>query len=148
MDIAETPVRDIMHTDYHRVHPDTPLSDIYRIIAQSGRKDIVVIDENGRFAGMISELDLLSSIGPGMGIRSRKKTGCIDCIIKSGAQRAREVMSRSHITVPPSCTIEQAMVSMEKNRHPDVIVTDENGVAVGMVELTDIIAFLVQRGEL
>jgi CBS domain-containing protein len=148
VEIAETPVREIMHTDYHRVHPDTPLSDIYRIIAGIGRKDIIVIDENGQFAGMVTELDLLSSIGPGMGIRSRKKTGCIECMIKSGAQRVREVMSRSHIIVPPTCTIEQAMVAMEKNRHPDVIVTDENGAAVGMVELADIIAFLVQRGEL
>jgi CBS-domain-containing membrane protein len=37
------------------------------------------------------------------------------------------------------------MVAMEKDRHPDVIVVDDEGVAVGIVEMCDIIAFLIRN---
>jgi predicted transcriptional regulator len=40
------------------------------------------------------------------------------------------------------------MVSMEKNRHPDVIVVDENNVAMGIVEMCDILAFFIGKGVL
>ena len=74
--------------------------------------------------------------------------GCLECLHKSAALHARELMTRSHVTVPASATIAETLQAMEKNRHPDVIVIDKEGVARGLVEMCDIIAFLVREGEI
>ncbi|KQC03725.1 MAG: hypothetical protein APR53_04625 [Methanoculleus sp. SDB] len=145
-EIAATSLRAIMHTDFERVHPDTSLADIYRLFAVRGRSDVIVIDDDGHFVGMITELDLLSAVSPGVGVRSRRKLGCVECMIRSRATRAGEIMTRGHITLPDTVSIERAMVSMEKNRHPDVVVLDEAGVAVGVVEMCDIIAYFIEKG--
>jgi CBS domain-containing protein len=146
--IEQTPITVVMRPKFARVHPDTPIAEIYRSFMRRGCPDVIVCDDQSRFLGIITRLDLLASITPGMGIRSRRKMGCIECIIKSGAGSAEEVMSRGHITIPDSATISDALVFMEKNRHPDVIVVDEKGAAVGLVEMCDIIAFLVDKGEI
>ncbi|MBN1194611.1 MAG: CBS domain-containing protein [Methanomicrobiaceae archaeon] len=145
-EIAATPLRAIMHTDFERVHPDTPLADIYRLFAVRGRTDVIIIDDDRHFVGMITDLDLLSGISPGVGVRSRRKLGCVECMIRSRATRAGEIMTRGHITLPDTVSIEKAMVSMEKNRHPDVVVVDEAGVAVGVVEMCDIITYFIEKG--
>jgi CBS domain-containing protein len=148
MEIEETPVREIMHPTFGRVHPDTPIAEIYELFSRRGCSDIMVCDDDGRFLGMITRMDLLRSISPGIGVRSRRKTGCLECIIRSGSMRAGQVMSRGHITVPETATIAAAMVTMEKNRHPDVIVVDAAGVAKGIVEMCDILAFFIGKGVL
>jgi CBS domain-containing protein len=148
LEVKETPVREIMHTGFDRVHPDTPIAEIYQSFSRRGCADIVVCDEEGHFQGMITKMDLLWSISPGVGVRSRRKTGCLECIIRSGSMRAGQIMSRSHIAIADSTTIAAALVSMEKNRHPDVIVIDENSVAVGIVEICDILAFFIGEGVL
>jgi predicted transcriptional regulator len=144
--IEETPVNAIMHTEFVRVHPDTPIAEISQSFSRWECGDIIVIDDDGRFAGIITRLDLLASITPGMGIRSRKKMGCLECLHQSAANRAAEVMSRSHITIPESATIADALVFMEKIRHPNIIVVNRDGRAVGLIDMCDIIAYLVEKG--
>ncbi len=146
--LEEIRIVEILHTDFTSMHPDTPIADIFQSFARRGCRDIIVCDEAGKFLGIITELDLLGAISPGVGVRSRRKMGCLECIIKSGAKSAGEVMSREHITVPHSASVAQAMVAMEKYRHPDVIVVDDEGVAVGIVEMCDIIAFLIRNDAL
>jgi CBS domain-containing protein len=148
LELEEIPIVDIMHADFTSMHPDTPIADIFQSFARRGCEDIIVCDEAGKFLGIITKLDLLSAISPGVGVRSRKKMGCLECIVKSGAKTAGEVMSRRHITVPQDASVAQAMVAMEKYRHPDVIVVDEEGVAVGIVEMCDVIAFFIRNDAL
>ncbi|MDG6257995.1 MAG: CBS domain-containing protein [Methanomicrobiaceae archaeon] len=148
LELEDIPVVEIMHTDFASVHPDTPVGGIFQSFSRRGCQDIIVCDEKGEFQGIITELDLLSAIAPGVGVRSRRKMGCLECIIKSGAKSAGEVMSREHITVSREASVAQAMVAMEKYRHPDVIVVDDEGLAVGIVEMCDVIAFLIRHDAL
>ncbi|MDT8357616.1 MAG: CBS domain-containing protein [Methanomicrobiaceae archaeon] len=143
--IEHTPIASLMRSDFPRVHPETSISEIFRSFAQRGCADVIVIDDDGKFLGIITRLDLLASITPEMGIRSRRKMGCVACILMSAARHAREVMSRGHITVPDTYTLADTLVFMEKARHPDVIVVNSDGIAVGHVEMCDIIAFLVEK---
>ncbi|HDR73776.1 MAG TPA: CBS domain-containing protein [Methanoculleus sp.] len=148
LELEGIPVVDIMHAEFTSVHPDAPIGGIFQSFARRGCKDIIVCDETGKFQGIVTELDLLSAIAPGVGVRSRRKMGCLECIIKSGAKSAGEVMSREHITVPRDASVAQAMIAMEKFRHPDVIVVDDEGLAVGIVEMCDVIAFLIRHDAL
>ena len=145
---GNTRITEIMQADFARVHPETPVADIYQSFTRKGCFDIIVCDEKCRFMGIITRMDLLSAITPEMGIRSRRKMGCLECIHKSAALHAGELMTRSHVTVPDTATIAETLVAMEKNRHPDVIVVDTDGIALGLVEMCDIIAFLVREGEI
>ncbi len=147
-DPEETLITEIMQTDFARVHTETPVADIYRSFTGRGCDDIIVCDGDDRFQGIITRMDLLSGITPGMGIRSRRKLGCLECIHKSAALHAGDLMTRSHVTVPVSATVAETLQAMEKNRHPDVIVVDNDGIARGLVEMCDIIAFLVREGEI
>jgi CBS-domain-containing membrane protein len=148
MDLEETPVTEIMQTVFERVHPATPIADIYASFSQRGCCDVIVCDDDGHFLGIITEMDLLSAISPGVGIRGRRKMGCLQCFIKSGVKHAREVMSREHISIKSTASVADAMIQMEKNRHPDVIVIDAQGVALGLIEMCDIISFLIRAGTL
>lgn len=147
-DPENTPITEIMQVNFARVKPEAPVADIYRSFTRKGCFDIIVCDEECRFLGIITRMDLLSAITPGMGVRSRRKLGCLECLHKSAALHARELMTRSHVMVPDSATIAETLVAMEKNRHPDVIVVDDNGIALGLVEMCDVIAFLVREGEI
>ncbi len=147
-DPEDTPITEIMQTDFPRVHQETPVADIYRSFTGRGCVDIIVCDGDGRFQGIITRMDLLSGITPGMGIRSRRKLGCLECIHKSAALHAGDLMTRSHVTVPDYATLAETLLAMEKNRHPDVIVVNDDGIALGLVEMCDIVAFLVREGQL
>lgn len=143
-----TPITAVMQTDFARVYPETPVADIYRSFTGRGCIDIIVCDDDCRFLGIITRMDLLAAITPGMGIRSRRKLGCLECLHKSAALHAGDLMTRSHVTVPDTVTVAETLQAMEKNRHPDVIVVDTDGIAIGLVEMCDIIAFLVREGEI
>lgn len=147
-DPEDTPITEIMQEDFARVHPETPVADIYQSFTRRGCVDIIVCDEECRFLGIITRMDLLSAITPGMGIRSRRKLGCLECLHKSAAKHASELMTRSHVTVPNSATVAETLQAMEKNRHPDVLVVNDDGIALGLVEMCDIIAFLVREGHI
>jgi len=144
----DTPITEIMQKDFSRVHPETPVAEIYRSFTRRGCVDIIVCDDECRFLGIITRMDLLSAITPGMGVRSRRKLGCLECLHKSAARHAEELMTRSHVTVPDSATVAETLLAMEKNRHPDVIVVNDEGIALGLVEMCDIIAFLVREGQI
>ncbi len=137
-----------MGRDFARVYPGTPVADIYRSYTRKGCFDIIVCDEACHFLGIITRMDLLSAITSGMGIRSRRKLGCLECLHESEALHASELMTHSHVMVPDTATIAETLLAMEKNRHPDVIVVDADGIALGLVEMCDIIAFLVREGEI
>jgi CBS domain-containing protein len=147
-DPEDIPITEIMWEDFPRVHPETPVAEIYRSFTRRGCFDIIVCDDDCRFLGIITRMDLLSGITPGMGIRSRRKLGCLECLHKSAARHAGDLMTRSHVTVSDTATVAETLLAMEKNRHPDVIVVNDEGIALGLVEMCDIIAFLVREGQL
>ena len=146
-DPEDTTITEIMWEDFPRVHPSTPVAEIYRSFTRRGCFDIIVCDDDCRFLGIITRMDLLSGITPGMGIRSRRKLGCLECLHKSAARHAGDLMTRSHVTVSDTATVAETLLAMEKNRHPDVIVVNDEGIALGLVEMCDIIAFLVREGQ-
>ncbi len=145
MKIETTPVREIMNSNFQKVHPDTPIDEIYRLFSKEGCTDLVVIDDLDHFTGIIHELELLFSVSPGVGVRSRRKSSSVTHIIRSTATCAKELMTKVHITIPDNASVADAIIAMEKNRHPDLIVIDKNGIATGIVQVNNIINFLLKN---
>ena len=134
-----------MNRNFPKVHPDTPIDEIYRLFSKEWCTDLIVIDDQDHFTGIIHKLELLFSVSPGVGVRSRRKSSSLTHIIRSTATCAKELMTNDHITIADNASVTDAIIAMEKNRHPDLIVIDKNGIATGIVQVNDIIKFLLEN---
>ena len=147
MVIESTPLRAIMNRSPDVVHPETPVAEIYRIFSETGRSDILVTDRDGHFLGAINEIDLMASVGPAVGVRSRRKSGGLGYMLRGRAEKAEGLMTGAHLTISPDASVADAIIAIEKNRHPNLVVV-ENGKVLGLVEVCDIITFLIESGNL
>lgn len=133
---------DLMTHDFERILPETPIDHCITHFSRRRCRDLVVTDREGHFLGVITPFDLLTQLSPTIGVRSRKKSGCIECIIQGDASTAEDIMTRQHITVHADTPVTEALRLLEKFHHPDLVVVDRQGVAEGIVEICTIIAHL------
>ncbi|OPX69136.1 MAG: CBS domain protein [Methanoregulaceae archaeon PtaB.Bin056] len=141
-------ISDLMTGDFERILPDTPIAHCITHFSQKGCRDLVVVDQEDRFLGIVTPVDLITQLIPTIGVRSRKKSGCIECIIRGDASTAEDIMSRKHITVYEDTPVEEALRLLEKYHHPDLVVVDRGGVVIGVVEICTIIAHLKVSGRI
>ncbi len=144
----EMVIGDIMSTDFTKVLPDTPVETIVKHFSARGCSDLVVADREGHFLGVITPYDLLTTISPEVGIRSRKRATCIECLISGSVSTASDLMTRSHITVKEDTPIPEGIRLLERHRHPDLVVINGDGVVTGIVEICNIISHLRIVGHL
>lgn len=137
-------VSDIMRRDTHAVLPETPIDEVIRLVCSNDIRRVAVVDENGRFLGLISDGDLLTAFsGHRAGFwdyylmskipfteMGRKHREFID---RLQAKTAKEVMDRGHITVREDATIEEAIGLMLEKGIRRIPVLDEGGSYKGMV---------------
>ncbi len=147
-DITTIIARDIMSRDFTRVAPDTPLADIITRFSGPDCPDLVVTDPDGTFRGVITPFDLMTHLNPIIGVRSRRKVSCIECIIMGEASVAGDIMTRGHLTIREETPIVEVLRLLEKYHHPDLFVIDEKGVALGVVSICGIISHLRIIGHL
>lgn len=148
MEPTEIPVTAVMSETLDIVSPETPLPEIFERFSRAGCTDLIVVGPGNRFLGLITALDLLTAVGPIVGVRSRKKITCIDCLLRGDAAVAADIMTRSHITIRATATLRAAMEAMERYRYPALIAVDDAGSAVGRIEVCMIIAHLRIAGHL
>ncbi len=112
----------VMHKGVIMCHPDTPLDEVVRVMADTGVHGLAVAeDENGPLLGTISHMDVI----PYWDEDLRK-------------YKARDVMTPKVISVSPDDTIADAIKVMVENKIHRVFVV-KDGRAVGVLSTTDII---------
>ncbi len=136
-------VSDIMRRDTHTVHPDTPIEEIIRIIHSNDIRRVAVVDDQGRYLGIISDESLLASF-------SDHQAGLWDHIVSKmsftemgrkhkefldqlNARTAGDVMDTTHMTVLESIPIEEAIGLMTRHDLKRLPVLDPQGRFKGMV---------------
>ena len=147
-DITTIVAGDIMSRDFSRIAPGTPLADIITHFAREACPDLVVTDHDGTFRGVITPFDLMTHLNPIIGVRSRRKVSCIECMIMGEASVAGDIMTKGHLTVREETPVMEVLRLLEKYHHPDLFVVDEHGVALGVVSLCGIISHLRIVGHL
>jgi CBS-domain-containing membrane protein len=148
MEPAEIPISRIMHREYEHVAPATPLAEVLAKFSERGRHDLIVLEEDGTFVGVIMLIDILGCINPQMGIRGGRRSAGLLCMLRGADQTAGDLVTRSHIAIPADATVGGALTHMARDQHPYLVVVDAAGKAVGCIELADIIAFLLEAGHL
>lgn len=115
----------------HWVTPSTTAAEAARLMDESNVGCVLVVDD-GKLVGIFSERDVLRGFA--------RQGGAF------GDRPMAEVMTQRPLTVPPSMTVEQAMVRCtdRRVRHLPVVEADE---LLGLISLGDLVRLVVQDKE-
>lgn len=112
------------------VRPDTPLLELVATIASRRIGAVLVLDDNGQLAGIVSERDVVKALarqGPAI-----------------AALAAGDIMTRTVTTVTPQTTINEAMELMERGYFRHLPVLNE-GKLVGIISVRDVVRARIER---
>jgi CBS-domain-containing membrane protein len=137
-------VADIMRRDTHAVSPETPLDEILQLIDSNDIQRVAVVDEAGRFLGLISDRDLLVAFSPEfpeaiwdqfLSVIPFSERGKRHRELKERlqAQTAAEVMNTDVATVQESTPIDAAIALMTQKGFKRLPVLDPEGRFKGMI---------------
>ncbi|HSM38425.1 MAG TPA: CBS domain-containing protein [Candidatus Limnocylindrales bacterium] len=148
-------VRDVMTDKVISVHPETPLKEVARSLAEHGISGVPVVDDDNRVLGVVSEADFLlkeqDQPQPGRSLLfswvfDREEGQRVEA--KLHATTAGACMSRPAITVETDRGLREAAALMTRhgiNRLPVV----DDGRLVGIVTRADLVGtFLVPDEDL
>ena len=119
-------VRDVMTGSVVTIGPETPRSDIQRLMHQHSIRHLPVLDA-GRLAGIVSDRDVRSTAG-------------------TLTAAARRLMTPNPVTVTPDTRVEQAARLMLEHRFGSLPVVAD-GLVVGIVTYTDLLRAFVHALE-
>ena len=105
---------------------DTPITltlshtvgDVKKIVDETDTGGILILDQEGRVAGIITTRDLLFE--------------------KANGKSVTEIMTRKVVTAPPDTTLEQAEKILHEHRIEKLPLVDSKGKLVGLITLKDI----------
>lgn len=138
-----TTVGGIMRRDTHTVLPDTPIEDVVRVIDTDDIQRVAVVDEQGRFLGMIFDSALFALFSghqeglwehlmrrlPFTEIARKHK----ELMLRGGARTASDAMETDITTVRETTPTEDAIRLMVEKGIKRLPVVDEQGLFKGMV---------------
>lgn len=144
-------VVDVMCADPVRVREETSVAEAARLLQATACSDLMVVDDDERWVGVVSEGDLLRACLPAyadLGGRSLVEAG--DVLLTRAARAATSTVAplvlRNVIRVAPEDALLRAatvMASMQIRRLP---VVDAEGRLAGTLARANLIAGLVFRG--
>lgn len=123
-------VRDGMSGVVLTVGPGHTLREAARMMTERGVGAAVVIDDEMPAPGVVSERDILNSLGRGE---------------DPDTERVGNHRSDAVISAAPDCSLERAAVEMSR-RHIRHLVVVENGELVGVLSMRDIMRVWTQEG--
>lgn len=136
-------VRDIMQRDVHTVRPETPIQEVIRLIDANDIQRVAVVDEDGRFLGLIFDHDLLTAFSEhplGLWDYFASKLSFTEMgrkhrefVQRVQARTAGEIMQREIITVQEDASIEEMIRLIVEKQLKRLPVVDAGGLFLGMI---------------
>jgi CBS domain-containing protein len=137
-------VRDVMNTETIRIGPQATVKEAAQLAHDSQASDLMVVDEDGNFKGVLSEGDLIRGALPQMDeilAQGEGLAGGIELFLDKGADLANQPAApffiTNALTVAPDSPVLKAagiMISKQIRRLPVV----DNGKLVGTIARADI----------
>jgi CBS-domain-containing membrane protein len=142
-------VADVMTRRVISVSPDASVEDAAKQMLERGISGLVVVDDKGDLAGVVTEGDLLRRDELGT---ERSRPWWLRLLVSPGRQaldftrthgrRVRDVMTETVVTIAADAPLEEVVELMEQHRIKRVPVTEGNRV-VGVVSRADLLRALV-----
>ena len=123
-------VKDIMTPDVISCDLYAPIQEVARILTQKGISAVVVLNEMGELAGIVSQTDLVN-------IRVHE-----DYWEHWRGLSAKHIMTKDVVTISPDSSIEEAARLMRNTGVHRLVVVERKGNAlfpVGILSMTDIV---------
>ena len=112
------------------VRPETPLMELVDTIASRRIGAVLVLDDAGNLAGIVSERDVVKALAARGPELSKVNAG--------------DVMTANVTTVTPASTINEAMELMDRGYFRHLPVLDE-GALVGIISVRDVVRARMDR---
>jgi acetoin utilization protein AcuB len=130
-------ISDIMTTTVITVELDDKLSLIKEIFDNSKFRHLLVVEE-GKLFGVVSDRDLLRAISPNLGtmVVTYRDLATLN-------KRVHQIMSRKPITLKADSTISDAAVLFNKHKISCIPIVDNDFRPVGIVSWRDLIKTLL-----
>ncbi len=126
-------IEQIMTGSIVTIAMDEPLLFAKEIFERTGFHHLLVV-ENGKLFGVLSDRDLLRAISPNIGTASETEKD-----LATLNKRAHQVMSRKPITLRKSNHINEAISVFNQHKVSCIPVVEEGGIPVGIVSWRDIL---------
>lgn len=127
-------VRDLMHPGLITCSRTNRLGDVADLLRENHVHALVVVEGDGRPAGVVADTDLL--VGEWLGADAERQA-------IMAAMTAGEVMSTPFLSVGADDDVAAAITQM-RNEHVARLVVLESGRAVGVIAISDVIAALAE----
>lgn len=136
-----TSIAELMYRDVPTVRPQATLEEVIQALEHDLRRRAVVIDENRRVLGIISDGDLLrrsqQAANPGLLARLRRLVGGTapsePAPLLAATETAADLMTAPAITIPLTATPAEALRLMVQHGVKRLPVVDENGRLLGLL---------------
>ena len=135
IDIAMN-VSEIMSKNVVSVEMDDMLSEVKAIFENTRFHHLLVI-ENSKLMGIISDRDLLKAISPNVGTPAASKSD-----EASLNKRVHQIMSRNPITLSADATVEDAIEVFNQNQVSCIPIVSREQEALGILSWRDILKSL------
>jgi len=116
-------VREIMVTEVVTITPDRNIAEAAKLMEEKGIGSVIVV-ENNKVVGIITERDFLRLAAAGYDVRTTK---------------VRDAMTKPPVVCEPSMKIADVYVLMRNRRVRHLPVVGKNGELVGIVGFRDLI---------
>jgi CBS domain-containing protein len=147
-------VGDVMTRDVPTVHESATVEEIFDLLISSSHKRVVVVDDRRRVVGIVADSDLISRVGretwPGLleilvsKVPIEKISGVSRTHLqKLRAKTAKDLMTRSVITVRDKMPVASALALSAEKRVKRLPVVDAEGELVGIVGRTEMMRALL-----
>ncbi|WP_373498218.1 DUF190 domain-containing protein [Desulfococcus sp.] len=153
-------VRDVMTATPKRVHRNTPVDEVVRLLLSSTFTGVPVVDEQDRPVGLISQSDLIYRAGMPMrlALMANSEPERVDGILKSLAEMTAEaIMTRPDVHIQEDALMADGVNLMLEKKVKRLLVVDAWGKLTGIVSRMDIFQTItrespdwkaVRRGEI
>ncbi len=138
------------------VKPETPLSEVLRLLQTTPLRRVIVVNETGKAIGVIGDNDLVASQDiaidrhPLLALASRLALYLPEELLKRRSAQepptARQIMRPRLISVTPTTPITAAVQLMLVQHIKRLVVIDEAGMPQGMIDREHILRVLVEQG--
>jgi CBS domain-containing protein len=134
-------VADIMTTDPKAVRPQTPVSDIVRLLLDSSFNSVPVVDEQGRPVGIVTQGDLIKRAGMPirLGLLRAMTQDNLDATLQALSERhAKDIMTAPAITTYQDSDVQQIIKQMVAKNLKRMPVVDNQGKLTGILARFDV----------
>lgn len=139
----------VMTREVITVRPDTGVKEIVEVLVANKISAVPVIDNAGVLVGVVSEADLLPKQAFRGGVDRPRLTALRERAAwhKSQGLSAREVMTRSPVTIPPTESVPRAARRLAEVGVRRLLVVDEDGKLVGVLARRDLLKVFLRTDE-